>query len=134
MIADRPAHVGGGIGDETGARGKKSPVIARTPTAREAVGFAPSLAVRVRPAHDRRRAIREDRVGNQLVRGAAVVVMQAAQFHGTEKHMLWAFDAPPRIAGASVFGVLGCAVSAFLGFHLFRAIQHSGRLEDYDEN
>jgi len=65
---------------------------------------------------------------NRLVFG----VMVSALFVGSA--MLWAFDAPPRIAGASVFGVLGCAVSAFLGFHLFRAIQHSGRLEDYDEN
>jgi ubiquinone biosynthesis protein len=32
-----------------------------------------------------------------------------------------------------VFGVLGCAMSAFLGFHLFRAIQHSGRLEERDD-
>jgi ubiquinone biosynthesis protein len=64
---------------------------------------------------------------NRLVFG----LMVSALFVGSS--MLWAFGAPPLVAGASVFGVLGCAASAVLGFHLFRAIQHSGRLEDRDE-
>jgi ubiquinone biosynthesis protein len=64
---------------------------------------------------------------NRLVFG----LMVSALFVGSA--MLWAFDAPPRVAGASVFGVLGCALSTFLGFHLFRAIQHSGRLEESEE-
>jgi ubiquinone biosynthesis protein len=63
---------------------------------------------------------------NRLVVG----LMVSALFVGSS--MLWAFDAPPRIAGASVFGVVGYALSAFLGYHLFRAIRHSGRLEDRD--
>ena len=64
---------------------------------------------------------------NRLVFG----LMVSALFVGSS--MLWAFNAPPRLAGASVFGVLGYALSAFLGFHLFRAIQHSGRLEERDD-
>ena len=32
----------------------------------------------------------------------------------------------------SVFGAVGCLTSAVLGFRLFRAIQHSGRLEEDD--
>lgn len=64
---------------------------------------------------------------NRLVFG----LMVSALFVGSA--MLWAFDAPPRLGGASVFGVIGCTVSAMLGFRLFRAIQHSGRLEEYDE-
>ena len=64
---------------------------------------------------------------NRLVFG----LMVSALFVGSS--MMWAFNAPPLIAGASVFGVIGCVVSALLGFRLFRAIQHSGRLEEYDE-
>ena len=36
---------------------------------------------------------------------------------------------PPLVAGTSVFGVIGCTLSALLGSS-FRAIQHSGRLDD----
>jgi ubiquinone biosynthesis protein len=57
-------------------------------------------------------------------------LMVSALFVGCS--MLWAFSAPPLIWGTSVFGVAGCIVSAFLGYHLFRAIQHSGRLEEPD--
>jgi ubiquinone biosynthesis protein len=64
---------------------------------------------------------------NRLVFG----LMVSALFVGSS--LLWAFSAPPLIAGASVFGVLGCFTSAVLGFYLFRAIQHSGRLEERDE-
>jgi ubiquinone biosynthesis protein len=44
--------------------------------------------------------------------------------------MMWAAGAPPKWHDISLFGAFGCAVSCFLGFHLFRAIQHSGRLEE----
>jgi len=64
---------------------------------------------------------------NRLVFG----LMVSALFVGSS--LLWAFAAPPRIAGASVFGMLGYALSAFLGFHLFRAIQHSGKLEERED-
>lgn len=64
---------------------------------------------------------------NRLVFG----LMVSALFVGSS--MLWAFNAPPLIAGVSVFGILGYLMSAFLGFHLFRAIQHSGRLEEADD-
>jgi ubiquinone biosynthesis protein len=40
--------------------------------------------------------------------------------------------APPLVAGTSVFGVIGCGLSTLLGFYLFRAIQHSGRLDDQE--
>jgi ubiquinone biosynthesis protein len=64
---------------------------------------------------------------NRLVFG----LMVSALFVGSA--MMWAFAAPPQLGGASVFGVVGCAVSSVLGFRLFRAIQHSGRLEEYED-
>ena len=64
---------------------------------------------------------------NRLVFG----VMVSALFVGSS--LLWAFRAPPLVGGASAFGVLGCVASALLGYRLFRAIQHSGRLEDQEE-
>jgi ubiquinone biosynthesis protein len=64
---------------------------------------------------------------NRLVFG----LMVSALFVGSS--MMWAADAPPLIGGASVFGVLGWAVSVMLGVRLFRAIQHSGRLEENDD-
>ena len=47
--------------------------------------------------------------------------------------MMWAAGAPPKWYDVSLFGVAGCAISCFLGFRLFRAIQHSGRLEERDD-
>jgi ubiquinone biosynthesis protein len=44
--------------------------------------------------------------------------------------MLWANKAPPLLHEVSVFGAVGCFVSGILGYRLFRAIQHSGKLED----
>jgi ubiquinone biosynthesis protein len=44
--------------------------------------------------------------------------------------MLWAYSAPPLFRETSIFGVVGCVSACVLGFHLFRAIQHSGRLEE----
>jgi ubiquinone biosynthesis protein len=44
--------------------------------------------------------------------------------------VMWAAKAPPLWHDISIFGAFGTLMSAFLGFHLFRAIQHSGRLED----
>ena len=46
--------------------------------------------------------------------------------------LLWAYRAPPLYQDISIFGVFGCATACFLGFHLFRAIQHSGKLEERD--
>ena len=63
---------------------------------------------------------------NRLVFG----LMTSALFVGSA--MLWAASAPPLVAGTSVFGVIGCGLSALLGFYLFRAIQHSGRLDDQE--
>jgi ubiquinone biosynthesis protein len=44
---------------------------------------------------------------------------------------MWAQKAPPLLFGqVSIFGVLGFAASTVLSFRLFRAINHSGRLEE----
>ncbi len=51
---------------------------------------------------------------NRLVFG----LMVSAMFVGSS--MLWASKAPPLWNDVSVFGVLGYAVSTFLGYHLFR--------------
>lgn len=58
-------------------------------------------------------------------------LMVSALFVGSS--MLWAFKAPPVFAEVSVFGVIGCFVSVLLGYHLFRAIQHSGHLEETED-
>jgi ubiquinone biosynthesis protein len=63
---------------------------------------------------------------NRLVFG----LMVSALFVGSA--MMWAAKAPPMWREISIFGAFGCVVSAFLGYHLFRAIQHSGRLEERD--
>lgn len=64
---------------------------------------------------------------NRLVFG----LMTSALFVGSA--WLWAHRAPPLVFGeVSIFGVVGCLTSAVLGFRLFRAIQHSGRLEEDD--
>ncbi len=63
---------------------------------------------------------------NRLVFG----LMVSALFVGSS--MMWAWKAPPLWHDISIFGAFGCAVSAVLGYHLFRAIQHSGKLEDRD--
>ena len=56
--------------------------------------------------------------------------MVSALFVGSA--MMWAAKAPPLWNEVSVFGAFGCIVSASLGYHLFRAIQHSGKLEHRD--
>lgn len=61
---------------------------------------------------------------NRLVFG----LMVSALFLGSA--IIWASKAPPLIWDVSVFGVLGCVTGVVLGFHLFRAIQHSGKLEE----
>ncbi|MBN9122666.1 MAG: AarF/ABC1/UbiB kinase family protein [Planctomycetes bacterium] len=61
---------------------------------------------------------------NRLVFG----LMVSALFVGSA--MMWAQKAPPLWHDISIFGALGCFVSTALGYHLFRAIQHSGRLEE----
>ncbi len=63
---------------------------------------------------------------NRLVFG----LLTSALFVGSA--LMWAQKAPPLWHDVSIFGAIGCAVSAVLGFHLFRAIQHSGKLEDRD--
>jgi ubiquinone biosynthesis protein len=42
--------------------------------------------------------------------------------------MLWSTKAAPVLAGVSVFGALGYAVSMVLGWRLLRAIKKSGNL------
>ena len=64
---------------------------------------------------------------NRVVFGMLV----SALFVGSS--MLWAFQAPPLLFGAPVFGIAGCFVSGLLGYHLFRAIQHSGHLEEHED-
>ncbi|WP_238537809.1 ABC1 kinase family protein [Zavarzinella formosa] len=61
---------------------------------------------------------------NRLVFG----MMTSALFVGSA--MMWAYQAAPLVRGVSLFGVLGCVTSGVLGFRLFRAIQHSGKLEE----
>ncbi len=56
-------------------------------------------------------------------------LMCSALFLGSS--FMWAMKAPPVVFGeVSIFGVVGTVVSGVLGFRLFRAIQHSGRLDD----
>ena len=61
---------------------------------------------------------------NRLVFG----MMVSALFLGSA--VMWAAKAPPLWRDISLFGAFGCATACFLGFHLFRAIQHSGKLEE----
>jgi ubiquinone biosynthesis protein len=61
---------------------------------------------------------------NRLVFG----MLASALFLGSA--VMWAAKAPPLAWDVSVFGVLGCVTACALGFHLFRAIQHSGKLEE----
>ena len=61
---------------------------------------------------------------NRLVFG----MMTSALFLGSS--LMWASEAPPLLFGVSVFGIVGCVASAVLGYRLFRAIQHSGKLEE----
>ena len=61
---------------------------------------------------------------NRLVFGLII----SALFLGSA--VMWAAKAPPLIADISIFGALGCTVSTVLGFRVFRAIQHSGKLEE----
>ncbi len=63
---------------------------------------------------------------NRLVFG----LMMSALFVGSA--MMWAAKAPPLWHDVSVFGVAGCMISTVMGYRIFRAIQHSGRLEERD--
>lgn len=65
---------------------------------------------------------------NRLVFG----LMVSALFVGSA--MMWAAKAPPLWYEISIFGALGCVCSTILGYRLFRAIQHSGRLEERDRD
>ena len=62
---------------------------------------------------------------NRLVFG----MLTSAIFLGSS--MMWALRAPPLVFGeVSIFGVIGFTISTVLSFRLFRAIRHSGRLEE----
>lgn len=61
---------------------------------------------------------------NRLVFG----LMVSALFVGSS--MMWAYQAPPLFREVSIFGVFGCVLAMALGYRLFRAIQHSGKLEE----
>lgn len=61
---------------------------------------------------------------NRIVFG----MMVSALFVGSS--MMLAYRAPPIWRDLSILGLFGYVLSGLLGFHLFRAIQHSGRLED----
>ncbi len=61
---------------------------------------------------------------NRLVFG----LILSALFLGSA--IMWAAKAPPTLWDTSVFGVLGCSLATILGIRLFRAIQHSGKLEE----
>jgi ubiquinone biosynthesis protein len=63
---------------------------------------------------------------NRLVFG----MMTSALFVGSA--LMWAAKAPPTWHDVSIFGALGCFWSTAQGYRLFRAIQHSGRLEHRD--
>jgi ubiquinone biosynthesis protein len=63
---------------------------------------------------------------NRLVFG----LMMSALFVGSA--MMWASKAQPVWHDISIFGALGCSTATVLGYRLFRAIQHSGRLEESD--
>ncbi len=63
---------------------------------------------------------------NRLVFG----IVTSALFLGSVQ--LWSLNVWPTVDGVSVFGVIGCTVSVFLGFWLLRSINKSGHL-DSDE-
>jgi ubiquinone biosynthesis protein len=63
-----------------------------------------------------------DPVINRLVLG----VMTAALF--VSSSLLWSMQAPPAIAGVSVFGAAGYLLAAYLGWRLLRAIKKSGNI------
>jgi ubiquinone biosynthesis protein len=66
---------------------------------------------------------RLDPVVNRLVLG----VMTAAMFVGSS--LLWSMNAPPTLAGISVFGGAGYLIAAYFGWRLLRAIKKSGDIE-----
>jgi ubiquinone biosynthesis protein len=63
---------------------------------------------------------------NRLVFG----MMVSALFLGSA--VMWAAKAPPLWHDISLFGATGCVAACVYGFRLYRAIQHSGRLEERD--
>ena len=60
-----------------------------------------------------------------------IAILTAALILGSS--LLWSMRAPPEIAGISVFGALGYAVAAWLGFRLIRAIHKTGDLRPEDD-
>jgi ubiquinone biosynthesis protein len=64
------------------------------------------------------------------VNRAVFGLMVSSLFLGSA--IMWAAKAPPLLWDTSVFGVVGCVLAGMLGYRLFRAIQHSGRLEERD--
>jgi len=67
---------------------------------------------------------RLDSIVNRLVSG----VLTAALFVGSAA--LWSQQVPPLLFGSSVPGVLGCCTALVIGFGIYRAIRHSGSLDD----
>ena len=63
-----------------------------------------------------------DPVINRLVVG----VLAAATFLGSS--LLWSTNAPPKLFGISIFGLLGYMVSVYLGWRVMRAIRKSGNI------
>lgn len=61
---------------------------------------------------------------NRLVFG----MMVSALFLGSA--VMWAAKAPPLWHEISLFGAAGCVAACVYGFRLYRAIQHSGKLEE----
>lgn len=67
-----------------------------------------------------------DPIVNRLVLG----ILTAALFLGSSE--LWSRQAAPLLWGVSVFGALGYAMSAYLGYRLLRAIKKSGNIAPKD--
>ncbi len=67
-----------------------------------------------------------DPIVNRLVMG----VIAAALFLGSSE--LWSREAPPLLAGISVFGALGYAASIYIIWRLVRAIRKSGDIDSKD--
>ena len=63
-----------------------------------------------------------DAIVNRLVLG----IVASSLFLGSS--LLWSMKAAPLIYGVSIFGAIGYAVATVLGWTLYRAIRHSGRI------
>lgn len=66
---------------------------------------------------------RLDHIANRIIHGLVL----ASTFLGSS--IILAGNIPPTIRGVSVLGLLGCGLSAFMGFKLYFSIKKSGNLE-----